>query len=354
MTKEKRMPEPRKGESRKDFVSRCIPYVMNEDSNLTSEQAAGKCYGIYDNTKKSVEKSDPVKSRADYNGVAVDLEWLDGETREYPGSPYKNVLDGFDYGYVRDTSSPDGEEVDVYLRKDPDPEAPVFMVNQLHGGGENAGMFDEHKFFLGFAGEQEVQETYESFMEPSMFGGVIAMAFEDFKTRFLPFMQKSAGEVVKDDRPPKEWWDKTVSSLRGNPDVDDPEALASWMWSHREEKSVRRKVCKTITSLISLVEKIHEREMIKKYEPELMEVAKARTVQGYESPEPGDLPEAGSKLLAHVYAKCRADGGDKEKCAKIAWSAVDNAGYKSEKAEITKSIGEINDTVKSIASNFKK
>lgn len=57
-------------------------------------------------------------------------------------------------------------------------------------------------------------------------------------------------------------------------------------------------------------------------------VTKARTVGGYESPEPGNLPEAGAKLLADVYAKCRADGGDKGKCSKIAWGAVNNAGYK--------------------------
>jgi hypothetical protein len=30
-----------------------------------------------------------------------------------------------------------------------------------------------------------------------------------------------------------------------------------------------------------------------------------------------------------VYASCRADGGDKGKCAKIAWGAVKNAGYKA-------------------------
>jgi cation transport regulator ChaB len=60
---------------------------------------------------------------------------------------------------------------------------------------------------------------------------------------------------------------------------------------------------------------------------ELHDIAKARSVGGYESPEPGDLPEAGKKILASTYASCRKDGGDKEKCAKIAWSAVHNAGY---------------------------
>lgn len=43
---------------------------------------------------------------------------------------------------------------------------------------------------------------------------------------------------------------------------------------------------------------------------------------GYESPEPGDIPEHEKDILKKTYASCRSDGGDKEKCAKIAWGAV--------------------------------
>ena len=60
------------------------------------------------------------------------------------------------------------------------------------------------------------------------------------------------------------------------------------------------------------------------------ELRKARDVGGFESPEPGDLPEGGKQVLARVYAECRAGGNAKEKCAKIAWGAVQNAGFKSE------------------------
>lgn len=60
---------------------------------------------------------------------------------------------------------------------------------------------------------------------------------------------------------------------------------------------------------------------------------KARTVGGFESPEPGDLPEKGKEILAAAYAECRKNGGSKEKCSKIAWGAVRNAGYKSEEIE---------------------
>jgi hypothetical protein len=37
---------PNAGESKEDYISRCIPYVLNEGA--TQEQAAGKCYGMWE------------------------------------------------------------------------------------------------------------------------------------------------------------------------------------------------------------------------------------------------------------------------------------------------------------------
>lgn len=46
------MPDPKEGESEQDFVSRCVPIVMDEGT--TQDQALGKCYGIYRNARKAV------------------------------------------------------------------------------------------------------------------------------------------------------------------------------------------------------------------------------------------------------------------------------------------------------------
>jgi hypothetical protein len=56
----------------------------------------------------------------------------------------------------------------------------------------------------------------------------------------------------------------------------------------------------------------------------------AISVNGFESPEAGNLGEEGKRLLAKVYAECRKGqkSADKEKCAKVAWSAVEKAGFK--------------------------
>jgi cation transport regulator ChaB len=48
----KKMPEHIKGESRDDWMARCIPYLI-EKENKTKEQAAGQCGGMYDSWKKA-------------------------------------------------------------------------------------------------------------------------------------------------------------------------------------------------------------------------------------------------------------------------------------------------------------
>lgn len=160
---ENKIPNVKKGESEQDYVSRCIPIVMKE-GNVTRQQAAGKCFGMY---------------------------------REY-----KN----------------------------------------------NQNMVTIHRH-----SKQNV-----------------------FK--------------YNDKRPPKEWFDKTVEELKKHGSIDDPEALASWIWYHQKEN--------------------------------------AKIVEGFKSPEPGSLSEKGANMLAKVYASCRLNGGDKEKCAKESWSAVEKVGLK--------------------------
>ena len=44
------MPEPKAGESQNDFIARCVPAVMDEGK--TQDQALGKCYGIWRQSKK--------------------------------------------------------------------------------------------------------------------------------------------------------------------------------------------------------------------------------------------------------------------------------------------------------------
>jgi len=44
------MPEPRKGENKKDFIKRCIPYIIREGKN--NAEAVAICYSIWERSKK--------------------------------------------------------------------------------------------------------------------------------------------------------------------------------------------------------------------------------------------------------------------------------------------------------------
>lgn len=50
------MPEPKNDEKRDDFVSRCIPVVLNEGVIDDVSHAAAKCHGIFDQWLKKKGK----------------------------------------------------------------------------------------------------------------------------------------------------------------------------------------------------------------------------------------------------------------------------------------------------------
>lgn len=51
------MPSPGKNESRKEFIKRCIPIVMEEGgAHNTPKKAAGKCFGIWRTHLKKISK----------------------------------------------------------------------------------------------------------------------------------------------------------------------------------------------------------------------------------------------------------------------------------------------------------
>jgi len=58
------MPKPRDGESEKDFVSRCIPMVMDEGTAKDNKQASAICYSMYKESKKSVPQAKVLLNKA--------------------------------------------------------------------------------------------------------------------------------------------------------------------------------------------------------------------------------------------------------------------------------------------------
>ena len=53
--------------------------------------------------------------------------------------------------------------------------------------------------------------------------------------------------MPKDRRPPKKWFRNTVKTIREEaPDVDDPEALAGWIWYHHMKPATKKQILKSI------------------------------------------------------------------------------------------------------------
>lgn len=68
------MPSPRKNESQKDFVSRCIPIVMEEGTAEDNEQAAAICFSMWRESKKTKEIRDYLAAefRGNYPAIETD------------------------------------------------------------------------------------------------------------------------------------------------------------------------------------------------------------------------------------------------------------------------------------------
>ena len=47
------LPKPNKGESKNDFVSRCIGFVKGEDSSIPNDQASTMCFTQWKNKEMS-------------------------------------------------------------------------------------------------------------------------------------------------------------------------------------------------------------------------------------------------------------------------------------------------------------
>jgi len=66
------MPEHKKGESKKSWMKRCVPYVIKKEG-LSQKEANGKCNGMYDSWKKKQKKMDGT----------MDDEYEEGKSYEF-------------------------------------------------------------------------------------------------------------------------------------------------------------------------------------------------------------------------------------------------------------------------------
>jgi len=142
--------------------------------------------------KLDLLKNDSTKETINFKGLDIAIEWRKGETREYPGSPYKNLME-YDYGYIKNTDSPDGEDIDVCINRPIKQYSTIYMLIQ-----KLDGKFDELKFGIGFGTAQEFESKYIKTMTKEMFGGIIPMSLKKFKDEMKFYFKKK--ELRKSSR----------------------------------------------------------------------------------------------------------------------------------------------------------
>lgn len=149
----------------------------------------------YKRLKKYVETkdNDPVKTWYNFNNILIAIEWYKGDVREYPNSPYKNVM-GAHYGYIVKTKSQDGEELDVYVKPESNKKT-CFLLTQLIDN-----KFDEYKYMLGFNDLKEARQAYLDTMPFEMCGEIVEIEWDKFLKEHLKFYKsiKDSSFLISD------------------------------------------------------------------------------------------------------------------------------------------------------------
>jgi hypothetical protein len=163
-------------------------------------------------------------------------------------------------------------------------------------------------------------ELEEAFKQEDLLSEDIELP-QDIPDRFEDGSNTDEDQI--DDDSPKSILTSPLSNTKGEYDPDQLRMGIEIEKEHTNDPEVAEKIAKDhldeIPDYYTYLIEMEKKAKAENYNPKIK--------GGYESPEPGDLPEKGKEILASTYAACRKDGGDKEKCAKIAWGAVRKAGF---------------------------
>ncbi len=116
------------------------------------------------------------------DGMDISIEVEAGGTRSgvnFKGERWENKVKAA-YGYILGTNSPDGEHLDVWVKKNAKDGRPVFVIHQLTPDGSK---YDEDKVMLGYSSADEAIKAFKdhAFKPENMFGGCSEFGIEHFK-----------------------------------------------------------------------------------------------------------------------------------------------------------------------------
>lgn len=121
----------------------------------------------------------PLHSRLKWRGLNISIENGVGSVREGVdgnGKPWR-VRMKVPYGYIRNTESPDGDHLDVFVG----PNLLSDKVFVVHTVDPVQGRYDEDKVFIGFDSPQGAKKCYlEHYTDPRWYGGMTQFDADHF------------------------------------------------------------------------------------------------------------------------------------------------------------------------------
>lgn len=111
------MPYPKKGEEKKDYISRCIPYVLKEVTTKDEKQAAAICYSMWNKHTNEEILFDKYLSEGAYVRNVRDLQKYIKETLKKHPKLKEDLLDLYQLciGEIEDGES-EIHEVELCMR----------------------------------------------------------------------------------------------------------------------------------------------------------------------------------------------------------------------------------------------
>lgn len=129
-----------------------------------------------------IDEGRGIVDRIELDGLEISIEVAAGDSRtgtNYKGERWERKVHSA-YGYILGTNSPDGEHLDVWVKKNAKPGKRVYVVHQLSPDGSK---YDEDKVMLGFSSAEQAIAAFkrEAFKPEKMFGGMSEFDIEHFK-----------------------------------------------------------------------------------------------------------------------------------------------------------------------------
>lgn len=150
-----------------------------------------------------------VVGKLKFDGLDISIEDKAGTYRSgtnHLGEKWRRKVTAT-YGYILGTNSPDGENLDVWVRPKPVEGSKVYVIHQLTSDGKK---YDEDKVMLGFPKKSEAIKVFkENCWKPKeMFGGCTEYDIESFK--IIAYMSSNSKTMLASQKMYDDFVDKKL------------------------------------------------------------------------------------------------------------------------------------------------